>query len=120
MNPYMNYNQYTPPYVAPQPIQHVPQPAEPKVVSYSVESAEQLSGIVPMPNTIYLGMNLKDGRIFLRRMNNDGLTEVKTFSLVGEQTRKTDTQEILDRITNIERKLSIGGIHESNVIDVTE
>ena len=42
MNPYMNYNQYTPPYMAPQPIQQIPHPVEPKVVTYTVDSAEQL------------------------------------------------------------------------------
>ena len=53
-------------------------------------------------------------------MNNDGLMEVKTFSLVTEQTKKTDTQEILDRISNIERKLNIRNLDERDVIDVTE
>lgn len=113
MNPY-----FVPPYA--QPMQQLPQHIEPRVVSYSVDTVEQLSGITPMPNTIYLGMNLKDGKIFMRRMNNDGLMEVKTFSLADEQTKKTDTQEILDRITSIERKLNIGGMRESHVIDITE
>lgn len=112
---------YMPPYMQqqPQPIQQLPQQhMEQRVVSYFVDNAEQLSTITPMPNIIYLGINIKDGHIFLRRMNNDGLTEVKTFSLVNEKTRKTDTQEILDRIANIERKL--GGANEPHVIDVTE
>jgi len=119
MNPYNNY--YTPPYMQQaQPIQQLPQHIEPKIVSYTVDSAEQLSSLPSMPNTIYIGM-LRDGtKIFQRRMNNDGLMEVKTYSLVTEQTKKTETQEILERLTNIERKLNIGVINESNVIDVTE
>lgn len=122
MNPYNNFQQYVPPYMQQQaqPIQHLPQSAEPKVVTYSVESAEQLSGITPMPNTLYMGINKKDGKIYLRSMNNDGLMEVKTYSLVVEQTKKTDTQEILDRLAKIEKKLNIGVIDESNVIDVTQ
>lgn len=124
MNPnmYNNFQQYMPPYMQQQAqtIQHLPQQAEPKVVTYSVESAEQLSGITPMPNTLYMGINKKDGKIYLRSMNNDGLMEVKTYSLVTEQTKKTDTQEILERLAKIERKLNIGVIDESNVIDVTQ
>lgn len=71
-----------------------------------------------MPNTLYLGFNNRDGKIFMRRMNNDGLVELKTFSLQLDQTRKTDTQEILGRLEKIEKKLGV--VNESNVIDVTE
>ena len=122
MNPYNNFQQYVPPYMQQQAqqIQHLPQSAEPKVVTYSVESAEQLSGITPMPNTLYMGINKKDGKIYLRSMNNDGLMEIKTYSLVVEQTKRTDMQEILDRLAKIEKKLNIGVIDESNVIDVTQ
>lgn len=118
MNPYMNYNQYMSPYVAPQPIQHIPQPAEQKVVTYTVDSAEQLSSITPMPNIIYLGVSRDGNKIFQRRMNNDGLMEVKTYTLVGEQTKKSDVQEILERVINIENKLAIGvpdGTNGANV-----
>lgn len=111
MNPYMNYNQYTPPYMAPQQIQTLPQHVEPKVVTYTVDSAEQLSGVTPMPNTVYLGISRDGSKIFQRRMNNDGLMEIKTFERVNEQTKKTDIQEILERLDNIEKK--IGGTNES-------
>ena len=113
MNPY-NY-----PYMQ-QQMPQLPHSLEPKIVTYTVDSAEQLATLPPMPNTVYLGISRDGGKIFQRRMNNDGLMEVKTYSLVVEQTKKTDTQEILDRIVNIERKLNIGVIHEPNVIDVTE
>ena len=33
-----------------------------------------------MPNTIYLGINVDTDQIFVRRMNNDGITEIKTYS----------------------------------------
>lgn len=117
MNPYYMQN-YMPPVQQPQgmAIQNLPQQqtVKPTVVPYNVETPEQMSAIVPMPNTIYLGLNDKEGKIFIKRMNNDGLTEVKTFVLAGEQRKKTDTQEILERIVNIEKKLNIGGSDESN------
>ena len=116
MNPY-----YTPPYMQQpmaQPIQQLPQHVDPRVISYFVDTAEQLSTINPMPNTLYLGINNRDGKIFMRRMNNDGLIELKTFSLQLDQTRKTDIQEILGRLESIEKRL--GGKNEPHVIDVTE
>lgn len=117
MNPY-----YTPPYMQQpqaQPIQQLPQQhMEQRVVSYFVDSAEQLSTLNPMPNIIYLGINNRDGKIFMRRMNNDGLVELKTFSLQLDQTKKTDSQEILSRLEAIEKK--IGVTNEPHVIDVTQ
>ena len=113
MNPY-NY-----PYMQQQQPM-LPQHLEPKIVSYTIDSVEQLSALPPLPNTVYLGISRDGTKIFQRRMNNDGLMEVKTYSLAVEQTKKTDTQEILDRISNIEKKLNIGVIDEHNVIDVTE
>lgn len=104
MNPYNNY-----PY--PQQIPQIQQHIEPKILSYTVDSVEQLATLPPMPNTIYLGLARDGSKIFQRRMNNDGLMEIKTFSLVVEQTKKTDMQEILDRISEIEKK--IGGTNES-------
>ena len=113
MNPYNNF--YTPPYMQ-QPVQQLPQHVEPKVIPYIVDSVEQLSSLQPMPNTIYLGISRDGGKIFQRRMNNDGLMEVKTYSLVNEQTKKTDMQEIITRLSNIEKK--IGVIDECHVIDI--
>lgn len=106
MNPYNNY-----PYIQQTPM--MPQHLEPKIMSYTVDSVEQLATLPPIPNTIYLGISRDGSKIFQRRMNNDGLMEVKTYSLVIEQTKKTDTQEILDRIASIEKRLNIGDTDES-------
>lgn len=116
MNPY-----YVPPYMQQPQVQlpqSLPQQMDPRLVYYFVDTAEQLSTITPMPNTIYLGISRDGGKIFQRRISNDGLVEMKTFSLQTDQTRKTDTQEILGRLAAIEKK--IGVVNESNVIDVTE
>ena len=113
MNPYNNY--YNPPYMQ-QPVQQLPQHVEPRVLPYIIDSVEQLSSLQPVPNTIYVGVARDGTKIFQRRMNNDGLMETKTYSLVNEQTKKTDMQEVLDRLSNIEKKLGV--INESNVIDV--
>ena len=99
-----------------QPVQQITQHVEPKIIPYVVDSVEQLYSLQPMPNTVYLGITRDGTKIFQRRMNNDGLMELKSFYLQQEQTKKTDMQEVLDRLSNIERK--IGVIDESNVIDV--
>lgn len=98
------------------PLQNIPQQSvmRPTVIPYNVETAEQMSAIIPMPNTIYLGINDKDRKIFIKRMNNDGLTDVQTYILAGEQTKKTDTQEILERIANIENKLLNMGVKDES------
>ena len=107
MNPYNTY-----PYMQ-QQMPQLPHNLEPKIMAYTVDSVEQLSALPPMPNAVYLGIARDGSKIFQRRMNNDGLMEVKTYSLVVEQTKKTDTQEILDRIASIEKKLNIGATDES-------
>lgn len=112
MNP---YNYYNAPYM-----QQLPQHVEPKIIPYIVDTVEQLAALQPMPNIMYLGISRDGSKIFQRRMNNDGLMEVKTFALVTEQTKKTDAQEILTRLSLIEKKLKIGEINEPDVIDVTE
>lgn len=98
------------------PLQNIQQQSviRPTVIPYNVETAEQMSAIIPMPNTIYLGINDKDRKIFIKRMNNDGLTDVQTYILAGEQTKKTDTQEILERIANIENKLLNIGVKDES------
>lgn len=114
MNPYNNF-----PYIQ-QQMPVMPQHLEPKIMAYTVDSVEQLATLPPMPNAIYIGVSRDGSKIFQRRMNNDGLMEVKTYSLVTEQTKKTDTQEILEQIAEIKKKLNIGVINEQHVIDVTE
>lgn len=103
-----------------QQMPQVPHTLEPKIVSYPIDSVEQMATLPPMPNTIYLGITRDGTKIFQKRMNNDGLMEIKTYSLVIEQTKKTDTQEILDRIANIEKKLNIGVVNESNDTNVAQ
>lgn len=106
MNP---YNAYT--YAQQAPV--LPQHLEPKIIPYTVDSAEQLSTLPPMPNTIYIGISRDGSKVFQRKMNNDGLMEVKTYALAVEQTKKPDTQEILERLSQIEKKLNMGGTDES-------
>ena len=127
MNPYMNYNPYNmAPYAttphATQPAQQAQtiqtlsqQSAQQQIYTYFVKSADQLNSIQPMPNTFYLGINADSDQIFVRHMNNDGVTEVKTYTLAGEQKKKSELQIISERLDSIEKKLNIGAKDESDV-----
>lgn len=116
MNPY-DYNMphtYTgmqPGFRQSQPIQPLSQP---QVFTSFVKSAEQLNTINPMPNTLYVGINTDAQQIFVKRMNNDGITELKTYTLAGEQKKKSELQLILDELHGIKKHLKIGRQNESN------
>lgn len=87
-----------------QPIQNMN--IQPQASCYFVKSPNDLNGINVMPNTFYLGINTDANEIYLRRMNNDGLVDIKTYSLHSETKEKTDIQALLDRLDNIEKRIT--------------
>ena len=94
-----------------QPIQNMS--IQPQASCYFVKSSTDLNGINVMPNTFYLGINTDKNEIYVRRMNNDGLVDIKTYSLQSETKEKNDLQAIFDRLDSIEKKL--GGKDEPNI-----
>lgn len=124
MNPYFDYNVphgnpymqsgFRQPQQPGQTIQNLSQTSQQQIYTYFVKTAEQMNTIQPMPNTIYLGINTDADLIFVKRMNNDGVTEVKTYSLAGEQKKKTDLQVVLEELHGIKKHLKIGRQNESN------
>ena len=70
------------------PLQNIPQQPviRPTVIPYNVETAEQMSAIIPMPNTIYLGINDKDGKIFITLYGTK-------YQIVIEEPVKTTKKE---------------------------
>lgn len=104
---FMNQNYPVPNYMNPQPqaIQNI-QPTQPQSYCYFVRSSNDLNGINVMPNTFYVGINSDKNEIYVRRMNNDGLVDVKTYSLQSEKKEKTEFQAVFDRLDEIEKKIS--------------
>lgn len=102
-NPF--FNQYIDPYRS-QTIQNISRNIQPQSYCYFVNSPSDLNGINVMPNTFYLGINSDRNEIYMRCMNNDGLIDVKTYSLHSEKKEKTDFQAIFDRLDSIEKKIS--------------
>jgi hypothetical protein len=87
-----------------QPIQNLS--IQPQSQCYFVKSQNDLNSVNVMPNYYYLGINADSDEIYVKRMNNDGLVEVKTYSLQSEKKEKTDFQAVFDRLDGIEKKLS--------------
>lgn len=87
-----------------QPIQNLN--VQPQSQCYFVRSQNDLANINVMPNYYYLGINSDANEIYVKRMNNDGLIELKTYSLQSEKKEKTEFQAIFDRLDSIEQKLS--------------
>ena len=98
-NPYQRYDMQQP-----QAIQNMT--IQPQASCYFVKSPNDLNGINVMPNTFYLGINTDSNEIYVRKMNNDGLVDIKTYTLQSEKKEKTDFQAIFDRLDGIEKKLN--------------
>ncbi len=87
-----------------QPIQNIN--IQPQASCYFVKAPSDLNSINVMPNTFYLGINAEANEIYVRKMNNDGLVDVKTYSLQSEKKEKTDIKTLLDRLDNIDKRIA--------------
>lgn len=110
-NPYLNYNQRLM-----QMEQQMPtlQTTTPQMQALFVSKVEDLNRFSLMPNVIYIGINQASKEIYIRQMNNDGLTEINTYSLASEKQEKGTLEKILERLDNLEFTLKGQG-NEWNV-----
>lgn len=105
MYPNPNFNNYLAYQMQQQqPIQNLN--VQPQSQCYFVRSQNDLSSVNVMPNFYYLGINPDANEIYVKRMNNDGLIELKTYCLQSEKKEKTEFQAIFDRLDGIEAKLN--------------
>lgn len=102
-----NFNPYygQPMMPQPTPVQSIQQ-VQKTAQFYSVESAQELDGIKPTLNVLYVGFNKKKKEIYLKQLTNDGLISVETYGLAEDKKEKTALDTVLDRITELERKLT--------------
>ena len=108
-----NYNQFVPQPTMPMqmPMQQVPQTiqqVQKSVQFYSVDSAQELDGIRPTLNVLYVGFNKKNKEIYLKQLTNDGLISVETYGLSTNKKEKSELETILEKINNIESRLMKG------------
>ena len=104
-----NYNTYNQPNLpqSTQAIQQVNQPVQKQASCFFVKTPEELASINVMPNVFYMGINRDDKEIYMRRMNNDGNIEVEKYVRASETKEKSEMQKVLERLENIEKKLTI-------------
>lgn len=112
-----NYNPYFNgqiPMMQPQqsmPIQTIQQ-VQKSAQFYTVENAQELDGIKPTLNVLYVGFNKKAKEIYIKQLTNDGLISIETYSLVTDKKERSEFETILEKINNLESKLLKG---EANV-----
>lgn len=104
---------YPNPYLQPQqPMQRVTQieqplmPVQQNVQCFSVSNKAEMENVQVMPNVMYVGINLGANEIYIKRMNNDAIVNVKTYK--QEQTpapvQKTD-DKLLSRLDELTHRL---------------
>lgn len=106
-NPYYNGQM---PMMQPQvsmPIQSIQQ-VQKSVQFYNVENAQELDGIKPTLNVLYVGFNKKGKEIYVKQMTNDGLISVETYGLATDKKQKSEYETILEKINSLETKLTKG------------
>lgn len=111
---YRNINPYMNPYMQPpmqnqgqviQTIQKIEEKS-PQATCYFVQSAEDFKVDV-LPGIYYLGINEKDSELYMRKINDNGNPEFKIFRLAADKKEKTEMQQVVERLTNIEKKLDL-------------
>ena len=106
-----NFNPY---YGQPmmQPVQSIQQ-VQKSAQFYTVESAQELDGIKPTLNVLYVGFNKKAKEIYIKQLTNDGLISMETYGLATDKKQKSEYETILEKINIIERRLD-NAQHNSN------
>ena len=103
-NPYLNYQQRLMQMEQQQPMQPL-QSYQPQMQTMFVSKVDDMNRFSIMPNTLYIGINQATKEIYIKQMNNDGLTELNTYSLASETQEKGTLQKILERIESLENTL---------------
>lgn len=108
------YNTYNPYFngLFPQatPIQQNIQQVQKSAQFYNVDSAQDLDGIRPVLNMLYVGFNSKKKEIYVKQLTNDGLISVETYNLADNKKERSDFEIILEKINNIENQITGKGV----------
>ena len=87
-------------------IQHIQKP-EASVRCFFVSCKEDLDQLKPEWNTVYIGINKQTNEIYTRQLRNDGLIDSLVYkqSLLESKSEQTESQSILEKLTQIEHRL---------------
>ena len=113
------YNNYYGPQMMPQlsmpsmPVQSIQQ-AQKSAQFYNVENAQELDGIRPALNVLYVGFNKNKKERYVKQLTNDGLISLETYGLANDKKEKSELETILEKINNLEIKLLKGDTDAQN------
>lgn len=118
----MVYNPYT--YLQQnqqlQTIQPVHQRIQPQVMCYFAQNVAEMDNIKLLPDTYYIGINQNTKEIYIRKMNNMCLAETEIYNLVTNKKEKSELETILERLNNLESKITKGDTNvPNNITNVT-
>ena len=99
------YPNYYPQQSMPMPVQPI-QTVQQSAQVYFVEDARSLDGIRPTLNVMYVGINTKNKELYIKQLTNDGTVAVDKYVLAENKKEKGDLDIVLDRISELERKLT--------------
>ena len=104
----------------PTPVQSIQQ-VQKSAQFYNVESAQELDGVKPTLNVLYVGFNKKKKEIYIKQLTNDGLISLETYCLADNKKEKSEFETILERINSLENKLLNKGVNDvpNNTANVT-
>lgn len=100
--PYQGYYPQQTSAMPVQPIQTIQQSAQ----VYFIEDPRSLDGIRPTLNVMYVGINTKNKELYIKQLTNDGTVAVDKYVLAENKKEKGDLDVVLDRISELERKLT--------------
>ena len=86
-------------------------PSQPRLVCKQVGSIDEARNFIIDPTTLYLFVDFSTGKIYVKKMGDNGHSEFYSYAQEIEQKPVDPMDEIRQRLTNIENKL--GGKHES-------
>lgn len=109
------YQGYYPQSTLPMPVQPI-QTIQQSAQVYFIEDPRSLDGIRPTLNVLYVGINTKNKELYIKQLTNDGTVAVDKYVLAENKKEKGDLDVVLDRISELERKLT----HERNSSDDNE
>lgn len=77
----------------------------PQATCYFVKSLDEFKVDV-LPGVYYLGINESADELYVRKINEVGNPELKTYRLSAEKKEKTELQTIAEKLSNIERQIN--------------
>lgn len=97
-----------------QTIQPVHQRIQPQVMCYFAQNVAEMDNIKLLPDTYYIGINQNTKEIYIRKMNNMCLAETEIYNLVTNKKEKSELETILERLNNLESKITKGDTNVPN------